>query len=70
MTPKQIYNHIYHYIGNQDTIICNLHSACSPIKGKNYICRIPKTTEVRGVYDRGLTALRNSVPVYDAGVSG
>lgn len=43
MTPKQIYDQIYHYIGNQNTIICNLHSACSPIIGKNYICGIPKT---------------------------
>lgn len=38
MTPKQIYDSIYQYIGNKDTIICNLHSACSPFKGKSYLC--------------------------------
>ena len=38
MTPKQIYDSIYQYIGNKDTIICNLHSACSPLKGKSYLC--------------------------------
>ena len=38
MTPKQIYDSIYQYIGNKDTIICNLHSACSQLKGKSYLC--------------------------------
>ena len=39
MTPKQIFESIYAYIGNKDTIICNIHSACSPLKGKSYICK-------------------------------
>lgn len=39
MTPKQIYDSIYQYIGNKDTIICNLHSACSPLKGMSYLCK-------------------------------
>lgn len=38
MTPKQIYDSIYQYVGNKDTIICNLHSACSPLKKKSYLC--------------------------------
>lgn len=41
MTPKQVYNSIYHYMGNQTTIICNLHSACSPLKG--YMCFKPQS---------------------------
>ena len=43
MTPKQIYDSICNYLGNQNTIICNLHSACSPIDGKNYMCAKPKS---------------------------
>lgn len=38
MTPRQVYNTISHYIGGRDTIICDLHSACSPIKGMGYMC--------------------------------
>ena len=41
MTPKQVYDSIYHYMGNQTTIICNLHSACSPLKG--YKCFKPQS---------------------------
>lgn len=38
MTPKQIYDSIYHYVSNRNTTICDLHSACSPSKGKKYMC--------------------------------
>ena len=43
MTPKQVYDSICHYVGNRDSIICNLHSACSPIRGKSYMCTKPKS---------------------------
>lgn len=38
MTPKQVYDSICHYVEGQNTIICNLHSACSPFQGKSYMC--------------------------------
>lgn len=43
MTPQQIYDSIYKYIGSQETIICQIHSACSPIKEKHYMCTSPKS---------------------------
>lgn len=43
MTPRQLYDSIHKYIGNQHTIICDLHSACSSIKGKQYMCTKPKS---------------------------
>lgn len=37
MTPRQIYDSLYQYIGKSD-VICDLHSACSPVKGRKYMC--------------------------------
>lgn len=38
MTPSEIYDKIRQYTEGCETIICNLHSACSPTKGKIYMC--------------------------------
>lgn len=38
MTPRQLYDSIYRYVENQNIIICDLHSACSPVKDKSYMC--------------------------------
>lgn len=38
MTPSEIYDQIRQYTEGCETIICNLHSACSPTKGKTYMC--------------------------------
>lgn len=38
MTPSEIYDKIKRYTEGCETIICNLHSACSPTKGKTYMC--------------------------------
>ena len=38
MTPSEIYDKIRQYTGGCETIICDLHSACSPAKGKTYMC--------------------------------
>lgn len=40
MTPSEIYNRIKGYIDGCDTVICNLHSACAPPKGKVYMCSV------------------------------
>lgn len=38
MTPDQLYNIISKYSGSHNSVICDLHSACSPLKGKKYMC--------------------------------
>lgn len=38
MTPSEIYDKIKQYTEGCETIICDLHNACSPTKGKTYIC--------------------------------
>lgn len=38
MTPLDIYNQVYAFSGLPTTIICDLHSACSPKKKKSYLC--------------------------------
>lgn len=38
MTPKEIYSSVLHFSGEPATIICELHSACSPKKRKTYLC--------------------------------
>lgn len=38
MTPLDIYNQVYAFSGLPATIICDLHSACSPQKKKLYLC--------------------------------
>lgn len=40
MTPSEIYNRIKGYLDGCDTVICNLHSACAPSKGKVYMCSV------------------------------
>lgn len=39
MTPDEIYRIACEYIGGEKTVICNLHSACSPEEGKPYLCK-------------------------------
>lgn len=40
MTPSEIYNIISEYIGRHDSVvICDLHSACAPRKGKMFLCQ-------------------------------
>ena len=41
MTPAELYQKIKVFNEGEDTIICNLHSACSPWKGKKYVCELP-----------------------------
>lgn len=41
MTPKEIYDVISDYSEERKTIICNLHSACTPYKKKVYMCKHP-----------------------------
>jgi hypothetical protein len=38
MTPIDIYNQVYTFSSLPTTIICDLHSACSPQKKKSYLC--------------------------------
>lgn len=38
MTPLEIFNQVYAFSGISKTIICDLHSACSPQKRKSYLC--------------------------------
>lgn len=38
MTPFEIYDKVLAFATTPTTIICNLHSACSPQKGKIYLC--------------------------------
>lgn len=38
MNPLDIYNQVLAFAAIPTTIICNLHSACSPKKGKVYLC--------------------------------
>lgn len=38
MRPCEIYSAIETYVGNHTTIICDLHSACSPQKDRYYLC--------------------------------
>lgn len=38
MTPLEIYTKVYTFGGLSETIICDLHSACSFLKGKTYLC--------------------------------
>lgn len=38
MTPLDIYNQVNAFSGLPTTIICDLHSACSPQKKKSYLC--------------------------------
>lgn len=40
MTPLEIYNQVAAFSGLPVTIICDLHSACSPKKNKSYLCAI------------------------------
>ncbi len=40
MTPSEIYPVIRAYSGDKVTVICNIHSACAPVKGKKYMCII------------------------------
>lgn len=46
MTPSEILNKVSEYIGNKKTIICDLHSACSPQKGKMHMCTEESTKHV------------------------
>ena len=41
MTPSELYDKISEYLGTCDKIICDIHSACSPDKGKKYMCVTP-----------------------------
>lgn len=43
MTPLEIYNQVSSFAAIHTTIICNLHSACSPQKKKTYLCTIPNS---------------------------
>lgn len=43
MTPDEICRTICEYIKGGRTVICNLHSACSPSKGKFYMCETAKS---------------------------
>lgn len=38
MTPLDIYNQVSSFSGLPTTIICDLHSGCSPKKKKSYLC--------------------------------
>lgn len=38
MTPSQLYAKIARYLGGCNTVVCDLHSACSPAKRKTYLC--------------------------------
>lgn len=38
MIPSDIYNQVRSFSGHPTTIICDLHSACSPKKKKSYSC--------------------------------
>ncbi len=38
MTPSQIYDKLHAYAGSNDTLICKLHSACSPADGRRFLC--------------------------------
>ncbi len=40
MTPSEIYSKVFKYAGYVSTIICDLHSACSPHKKKQYLCTL------------------------------
>lgn len=47
MTPTQIYSTVRAYAGGGTTIICDLHSACTPRKLKHYVCGAARSgTEV------------------------
>lgn len=41
MTPLEIYNQVSAFVASPATIICNLHSACSPKNWRTYLCTNP-----------------------------
>lgn len=44
MTPSEIYNRVSDFSDVSATIICDLHSACSPRRGRSYSCVNPGST--------------------------
>ena len=43
MNPSQIYDVLHRYVECRGAFICDLHSACSPEKGKKYRCLLPNS---------------------------
>lgn len=43
MTPLEIYNRVLDFSGIPATILCDLHSACTPRKSRSYLCGIAGT---------------------------
>lgn len=38
MKPAEIYSRVLAYSGRDATVVCDLHSACSPLKRRAYMC--------------------------------
>lgn len=52
MTPSELYGKISKYLGTCDKKICDLHSACSPDKGKKYMCVTPASATLVIDFDK------------------
>lgn len=79
MTPLDIYKQVLSFSNTPTTIICDLHSACSPRKKKTYLCTLARTKtpvidfdEIKTCADaaKGLASPRKSVDALTVTPSG